>query len=170
MPKQVINKQKTLGRIKNIIKNTINIEIPTDMCNDIEIFYRTCKLDGISLNNLFTMIFDCGYHLYHKFITKNITSVPEMERVCSFTEANLESIMQLSYTDVVFTKDAVDEIVRIRQEECKKLLNGVEYFKMFVKELDINDIHDVFGKDKFVLSKNDITVLFNKFVNNHKMV
>ncbi len=92
-----------------------------------------------------------------------------MDRVCSFASANLESIMQLSYTQCVFDTSAIVEIIRIRQEECKKLLNDVEYFKRFIREIDINDVCSVFGKDKFVLNKNDINILWNRFIENHKM-
>lgn len=140
-----------------------------DMCVDIKMFMESCKLNGTNIGNLFTMIFDLGYSLYKKFVTKGVTSVPEMDRVCSFASANLESIMQLSYTECVFDISAIVEIIRIRQEECKKLLNGVEYFKQFIREIDINDVRSVFGKDKFVLNKNDINILWNRFIENHKM-
>lgn len=145
------------------------VDIAMDMCVDIKMFMESCKLNGTNIGNLFTMIFDLGYSLYKKFVTKGVTSVPEMDRVCSFASANLESIMQLSYTECVFDTNAIVEIIRIRQEECKKLLNGVEYFKQFIREIDINDVRSVFGKDKFVLNKNDINILWNRFIENHKM-
>lgn len=155
MPKQVIDKQKAIGRIKNIIKNTVSVEIPSDMNNELTMFMESCKLNGISLKNLFTMVFDCGYHLYKKFVTKNITSVPEMERVCSFVEANLESIMELSYTECVFDMSGVVELLKI---------NDKKFFKTF----ELNDIRSVFGNDKFVMNGNDIRILFNRYVENDK--
>lgn len=121
-----------------------------DMCVDIKMFMESCKLNGTNIGNLFTMIFDLGYSLYKKFVTKGVTSVPEMDRVCSFASANLESIMQLSYTECVFDTSAVVELLKIND-------------KNFFKTLELNDIRDVFGRDKFVLNKNDIRIMFNRY-------
>lgn len=121
-----------------------------DMCVDIKMFMESCKLNGTNIGNLFTMIFDLGYSLYKKFVTKGVTSVPEMDRVCSFASANLESIMQLSYTECVFDTSAVVELLKIND-------------KKFFKTLELTDIRDVFGRDKFVLNKNDIRIMFNRY-------
>lgn len=121
-----------------------------DMCVDIKMFMESCKLNGTNIGNLFTMIFDLGYSLYKKFVTKGVTSVPEMDRVCSFASANLESIMQLSYTECVFDTSAVVELLKIND-------------KKFFKTLKLNDICSVFGNDKFVLNGNDIRILFNRY-------
>lgn len=126
-----------------------------DMCVDIKMFMESCKLNGTNVGNLFTMIFDLGYSLYKKFVTKGVTSVPEMDRVCSFASANLESIMQLSYTECVFDTSAVVELLKIND-------------KKFFKKLELNNIHDVFGRDKFVLNKNDIRILFNRYTEKSK--
>ena len=93
--KQAIDKQTALGRVKNITKCSIMVDIAMDMCVDIKMFMESCKLNGTNIGNLFTMIFDLGYSLYKKFVTKGVTSVPEMDRVCSFASANLESISSL---------------------------------------------------------------------------
>ena len=126
------------------------VDIALDMCVDIKMFMESCKLNGTNIGNLFTMIFDLGYSLYKKFVTKGVTSVPEMDRVCSFASANLESIMQLSYTECVFDTSAVVELLKIND-------------KKFFKTLELNDIRSVFGNDKFVLNKNDIRILFNRY-------
>ena len=126
------------------------VDIAMDMCVDIKMFMESCKLNGTNIGNLFTMIFDLGYSLYKKFVTKGVTSVPEMDRVCSFASANLESIMQLSYTECVFDTSAVVELLKIND-------------KNFFKTLELNDIRDVFGRDKFVLNKNDIRIMFNRY-------
>ena len=126
-----------------------------DMCVDIKMFMESCKLNGTNIGNLFTMIFDLGYSLYKKFVTKGVTSVPEMDRVCSFASANLESIMQLSYTECVFDTSAVVELLKIND-------------KKFFKTLELNDIRSVFGNDKFVLNGNDIRILFNRYVEKSK--
>lgn len=148
--KQAIDKQTALGRVKNITKCSIMVDIALDMCVDIKMFMESCKLNGTNIGNLFTMIFDLGYSLYKKFVTKGVTSVPEMDRVCSFASANLESIMQLSYTECVFDTSAVVELLKIND-------------KKFFKTLELNDIRSVFGNDKFVLNKNDIRILFNRY-------
>ena len=148
--KQAIDKQTALGRVKNITKCSIMVDIAMDMCVDIQMFMESCKLNGTNIGNLFTMIFDLGYSLYKKFVTKGVTSVPEMDRVCSFASANLESIMQLSYTECVFDTSAVVELLKIND-------------KKFFKTLELNDIRSVFGNDKFVLNKNDIRILFNRY-------
>ena len=126
------------------------VDIAMDMCVDIKMFMESCKLNGTNIGNLFTMIFDLGYSLYKKFVTKGVTSVPEMDRVCSFASANLESIMQLSYTECVFDTSAVVELLKIND-------------KKFFKTLKLNDICSVFGNDKFVLNGNDIRILFNRY-------
>lgn len=126
-----------------------------DMCVDIKMFMESCKLNGTNIGNLFTMIFDLGYSLYKKFVTKGVTSVPEMDRVCSFASANLESIMQLSYTECVFDTSAVVELLKIND-------------KKFFKTLELNDIRSVFGNEKFVMNGNDIKILFNKYVEKSK--
>lgn len=131
------------------------VDIAMDMCVDIKMFMETCKLNGTNIGNLFTMIFDLGYSLYKKFVTKGVTSVPEMDRVCSFASANLESIMQLSYTECVFDISAVVELLKIND-------------KKFFKTLELNDIRSVFGNDKFVLNGNDIRILFNRYVEKSK--
>lgn len=148
--KQAIDKQTALGRVKNITKCSIMVDIAMDMCVDIKMFMESCKLNGTNIGNLFTMIFDLGYSLYKKFVTKGVTSVPEMDRVCSFASANLESIMQLSYTECVFDTSAVVELLKIND-------------KKFFKTLELNDICSVFGNDKFVLNGNDIRILFNRY-------
>jgi hypothetical protein len=153
--KQAIDKQTALGRVKNITKCSIMVDIAMDMCVDIKMFMESCKLNGTNIGNLFTMIFDLGYSLYKKFVTKGVTSVPEMDRVCSFASANLESIMQLSYTECVFDTSAVVELLKIND-------------KKFFKKLELNNIHDVFGRDKFVLNKNDIRILFNRYTEKSK--
>lgn len=126
-----------------------------DMCVDIQMFMESCKLNGTNIGNLFTMIFDLGYSLYKKFVTKGVTSVPEMDRVCSFASANLESIMQLSYTECVFDTSAVVELLKIND-------------KKFFKTLELNDIRSVFGNEKFVMNGNDIKILFNRYVEKSK--
>ena len=126
-----------------------------DMCVDIKMFMETCKLNGTNIGNLFTMIFDLGYSLYKKFVTKGVTSVPEMDRVCSFVSANLESIMQLSYTECVFDTSAVVELLKIND-------------KKFFKTLELNDIRSVFGNDKFVMNGNDIKIMFNRYMEKDK--
>lgn len=148
--KQAIDKQTALGRVKNITKCSIMVDIAMDMCVDIKMFMESCKLNGTNIGNLFTMIFDLGYSLYKKFVTKGVTSVPEMDRVCSFASANLESIMQLSYTECVFDTSAVVELLKIND-------------KKFFKTLELTDIRDVFGRDKYVLNKNDIRIMFNRY-------
>ena len=153
--KQAIDKQTALGRVKNITKCSIMVDIALDMCVDIKMFMESCKLNGTNIGNLFTMIFDLGYSLYKKFVTKGVTSVPEMDRVCSFASANLESIMQLSYTECVFDTSAVVELLKIND-------------KKFFKTLELNDIRSVFGNDKFVLNGNDIRILFNRYVEKSK--
>ena len=127
------------------------VDIAMDMCVDIKMFMESCKLNGTNIGNLFTMIFDLGYSLYKKFVTKGVTSVPEMDRVCSFASANLESIMQLSYTECVFDTSAVVELLKIND-------------KKFFKTVELNDIRSVFGNDKFVMNGNDIRILFNRYV------
>ena len=149
--KQAIDKQTALGRVKNITKCSIMVDIAMDMCVDIKMFMESCKLNGTNIGNLFTMIFDLGYSLYKKFVTKGVTSVPEMDRVCSFASANLESIMQLSYTECVFDTSAVVELLKIND-------------KKFFKTVELNDIRSVFGNDKFVMNGNDIRILFNRYV------
>ena len=131
------------------------VDIAMDMCVDIKMFMESCKLNGTNIGNLFTMIFDLGYSLYKKFVTKGVTSVPEMDRVCSFASANLESIMQLSYTECVFDTSAVVELLKIND-------------KKFFKTLELNYIHSVFGNDKFVMNGNDIKLLFNKYMEKNK--
>lgn len=131
------------------------VDIAMDMCVDIKMFMESCKLNGTNIGNLFTMIFDLGYSLYKKFVTKGVTSVPEMDRVCSFASTNLESIMQLSYIECVFDTSAVIELLKIND-------------KKFFKTLELNDIRDVFGRDKFVLNKNDIRILFDRYVEKNK--
>lgn len=153
--KHAIDKQTALGRVKNITKCSIMVDIAMDMCVDIKMFMESCKLNGTNIGNLFTMIFDLGYSLYKKFVTKGVTSVPEMDRVCSFASANLESIMQLSYTECVFDTSAVVELLKIND-------------KKFFKTLELNDIRSVFGNDKFVLNGNDIRILFNRYVEKSK--
>lgn len=153
--KQAIDKQTALGRVKNITKCSIMVDIAIDMCVDIKMFMESCKLNGTNIGNLFTMIFDLGYSLYKKFVTKGVTSVPEMDRVCSFASVNLESIMQLSYTECVFDISAVVELLKIND-------------KKFFKTLELNDIRSVFGNDKFVLNGNDIRILFNRYVEKSK--
>lgn len=153
--KQAIDKQTALGRVKNITKCSIMVDIAMDMCVDIKMFMESCKLNGTNIENLFTMIFDLGYSLYRKFVTKGVTSVPEMDRVCSFASVNLESIMQLSYTECVFDTSAVVELLKIND-------------KKFFKTLELNDIRSVFGNDKFVLNGNDIRILFDRYVEKNK--
>lgn len=131
------------------------VDIAMDMCVDIKMFMESCKLNGTNIENLFTMIFDLGYSLYRKFVTKGVTSVPEMDRVCSFASVNLESIMQLSYTECVFDTSAVVELLKIND-------------KKFFKTLELNDIRSVFGNDKFVLNGNDIRILFDRYVEKNK--
>ena len=131
------------------------VDIAMDMCVDIQMFMESCKLNGTNIGNLFTMIFDLGYSLYKKFVTKGVTSVPEMDRVCSFASANLESIMQLSYTECVFDTSAVVELLKIND-------------KKFFKTLELNDIRSVFGNEKFVMNGNDIKILFNRYVEKSK--
>lgn len=131
------------------------VDIAMDMCVDIKMFMESCKLNGTNIGNLFTMIFDLGYSLYKKFVTKGVTSVPEMDRVCSFASANLESIMQLSYTECVFDTSAVVELLKIND-------------KKFFKTLELNYIHSVFGNEKFVMNGNDIKILFNKYMEKSK--
>jgi hypothetical protein len=165
--KQAIDKQKALGRVKNITKCSIMVDIAMDMCVDIKMFMESCKLNGTNIGNLFTMIFDLGYSLYKKFVIKGVTSVPEMDRVCSFASANLESIMQLSYTECVFDTSAIVEILKLRNEQSK-YLNGIGLVDRFFKSLELNDIRSVFGNDKFVLNGNDIRILFNRYVEKSK--
>ncbi len=131
------------------------VDIAMDMCVDIKMFMESCKLNGTNIGNLFTMIFDLGYSLYKKFVTKGVTSVPEMDRVCSFASANLESIMQLSYTECVFDTSAVVELLKIND-------------KKFFKTIELNYIHSVFGNEKFVMNGNDIKILFNKYMEKSK--